>query len=213
VCGKEQSGKSWSHAMMLNTVGKIVGLVLSVLFFVVCYRYINNGLIANFTRNELATWCAFLIIFGGPVLYFYANTNDRADLRTPLGKFAITGSYAVAFAATIYFIVLPSDKHGYVHIHFNNHEHRIAPIKINFSPVNRIFAANSNVASPDQQLEALCVFEPTEKELDVRIMYWAANGFRMELKKTIHRDGKDGTILLDDAHVFGGLENATASNQ
>jgi len=86
----------------LDTIGKLVGLVVSVVFCGWVIFVLTAGRLRDMTPLEFRVFWAFFIILGGPIPYFFTNTvSDTANLSTPIGKFTLGGGYVVCVLAFV----------------------------------------------------------------------------------------------------------------
>lgn len=103
------SGTSGSAAGNVDALGKLTGLVMSVLFFIFAVWFLMSGKLEGAEQNTLNGFYVLMIVLGGPIPYFFASSSELVKLRTPVGVICLTGGYAVVVAA-LYFvhIVMPS---------------------------------------------------------------------------------------------------------
>jgi hypothetical protein len=83
---------------MLDNIGRIVGLAISILFMAWAVCSLSFGWIQRWDQAEIQIFFALLILFSGPIAYFWIAAGSEARINLILGTFVICGAYAVAFA-------------------------------------------------------------------------------------------------------------------
>jgi len=118
------------QASHLGRVGKLVGLLMSVAFFGLAFWYLTSGTAAAALRGQQEVFYALMIILGGPIPYFFVSSATSASLKTPLGRWTITGGYVIAIFAVYFVTTLMKEREVWRRFTLDNIEQKIESSRI-----------------------------------------------------------------------------------
>jgi hypothetical protein len=81
------------------STGQKIGLVVSIAFMAWAVVSLSFGQIRSYGQFEIQVFFALMILFSGPIAFFWITTGNEASFKLNWGKliFVVGGSYAVAF--------------------------------------------------------------------------------------------------------------------
>jgi hypothetical protein len=210
--GLDQSGPG-PVAPLVDFIGRLVGLMMSALFFLFAAYYLVSGKAAGATQIELQVLYALMIILGGPIPYFFASaTNANVSLNTGAGRIWLAGGYAVSLAAVLVVMyVIPGHEVWRV-IEFDNLKQKIPTRTINLwqdGGGSDVYRLQSDDSTP---CRAWCRFRANVTAIGLTIRFLHPTNPVIgvaEIHKQVSRAGKEVEyISLSDEDSSGQGSNS-----
>jgi hypothetical protein len=186
--------------LWLDSIGKLVGLLMSVLFFVLATWYLVSGNAGAAVIGQQQVFYALLIILGGPIPYFFVSTATSVSLKTPLGMCTIGGGYAIAAFAAYFVTSLIQEREVWRRFTLDNLEQKIESKEIQIwgtaADVELVKEASEN----GKPFEFLCRFEENDAQITVTIQVPQPDGPKW-IKQPLKRNGKRFETIEIYRHV------------
>lgn len=172
----------------IHQVGKLFGLVLSVLFLILAILYLAlllTGALPSATDASSHLFYILLIVLGGPIPYFFASSADKVELKTPMGKVVLGGGYAVVVAAMIVVIwVLPTGAWRQIEVKVPPEDATVRDVQVvdSVPAGSEVYKVESD--APGRLYKCVCYFGPNIPEIKARFTLVDDYGPRDQLFET-----------------------------
>jgi hypothetical protein len=196
----------------LDYIGKLVGLLMSVVFFAIAIWYLVSGTASEATGQQQQVFYALMIILGGPIPFFFVSNVTSLSLKTPLGFCTIGGGYAIAIFACYFVTNLMEEKEVWRRFSLDNLEQKIASQNIRIWAGSGAVELHREVQEPDRPFQFICFFPENQTQVVATIeIPDPVDGFRFIQQPLLRRGNRFQTIAIY-RHAGASQSSSLSSN-
>jgi hypothetical protein len=187
----------------LDSFGKIAGLISSIGFILWAVLVLSFGRVRSWNQAEIEVFFALLILFSGPIAYFWVTTGAEVQMKIAGATLLMGGAYAVAFgiAAFVQQIRPLTPKQVFRIIDLDtessNPDQVVARVRSSFN--GRAWVTSEDMGNSSHNWRAWTVivrFDEYDPELLVDLSFYNGLGADGKLTMQVERDGASDTPHL-----------------
>ena len=178
---------------IFNIIGKTIGLVGSIGFLCFTTYFLTTGKVKDMSITEIRIFYTLLILFSGPIAYFWISTGTKFKIRFGLGSFVVVGGYGIAFSIIYIVHILLGPPCVWRHISLDNYRHGIPPGLFEITPIStsgKVFPQPAS-KNPNSPYQFICYFSPETDNIEIILTFMDNLNGPQKLSFVISRKGDD----------------------